>query len=163
MVEIKRRTPSVGETAPSFSLKNSDLKELSLGEFQGKTAVLLFFPAAFSGTCTMELCTFREHIADMVEVNAQVVGISVDLPYTLREFRRTSQLSFQLLSDFDRTTINQYGVVDEDFHGYHAGVAMRSVFVVDAGGTIAWTWVAERQSDTPEFGDVYEAVERLAQ
>src|ERR1700694_1149790 len=106
MVEVKRRTTAVGEMAPTFTLKSSDMKEVSLADFRGKTVVLLFFPAAFSGSCTVELCTFREHIADITASDASVLGISVDLPYALREFRRASQLNFQLLSDFDRATIH---------------------------------------------------------
>jgi peroxiredoxin len=161
MVEIKTRTPAVGEKAPEFTLKDSDMKLVSLDDYRGKTAVLAFFPAAFSSVCTTELCAFHDHMAELNDLGGYIIGISVDLPYTLREFRRTAQIGFPLMSDFDGEAIRSYGVVDEDFEGYHSGVAQRSVFVVDPKGTIAWRWIAAKPTNRPDVGDVYAAVEKI--
>jgi peroxiredoxin len=161
MVEVKRRSPDVGEAAPEFALQDSEFMEVKLGDYRGKTVILAFFPAAFSGVCTMELCTFRDQVAELHELDAFLLGISVDLPYSLREFRKKGQIDFPLLSDFDRQVMNAYGVVDETFHGYHTGVAQRSVFVVDPSGNIAWRWISEKQSESPDIGDVFAAVEGL--
>jgi glutaredoxin-dependent peroxiredoxin len=161
MIERKTRTPAVGEKAPGFTLKDSDMKQVSLDDYRGKTAVLAFFPAAFSSVCTMELCAFRDHMAELNDLDTFVIGISVDLPYTIREFRRANHIGFPLLSDFDGEAIRIYGVVDEDFEGYHSGVAQRSVFVVDPKGTIAWRWIAAKPTNRPDVGDVYLAVESI--
>ena len=159
MIEVRRNSPKVGDQAPGFTLKDSDMKHVSLGDYRGKKVVLAFFPAAFSGTCTTELCTFQKSMHDFNDMDAHILGISVDLPYTLREFRQSEHIGFPLLSDFDRTAINTYAVVDGDFHGYHSGVAQRSVFVIDPAGTLTWSWIAEKQTQQPDYGEVYEAIQ----
>ncbi|GAC1445279.1 MAG: peroxiredoxin [Chloroflexota bacterium] len=153
--------PRVGEPAPNFTLKDTDMKSVSLQSFRGKTLVLSFFPAAFSSVCTSELCTFSEHMPDINEANAQILGISVDLPYTLKQFKQSKGLTFPLLSDFDRHAIESYGIVDRDFNGYNSGVAQRSVFVVDPLGSIVWAWVSGTQGEHPEYGDVLRAAGAL--
>ena len=161
MAQVQTRTPQVGEQAPDFTLPDTDRKLVSLHDLRGKTIVLAFFPAAFSSVCTAELCTFRDSLAQLNRVNGQVVGISVDLPYSLQRFKEAERLEFPLLSDFDRTVIREYGVVDDNFGGFTSGVARRAVFVIDREGKVAWEWVADKPSQQPDYGEVLRVTETL--
>ncbi len=154
MTQVHSASPQVGEQAPDFTLNDTNFKPVSLHDLRGKTVILAFFPAAFSSTCTLELCSFRDHLASLNEAKVEVVGISVDLPFSLQRFKVEQKLAFPLLSDFDRTAIQDYGVVDDKFKGYSSGVAQRSVFVVDPEGKITWQWISEHQGQVPEYGEV---------
>jgi glutaredoxin-dependent peroxiredoxin len=162
VTQMNLSTPNVGDAAPDFTLKDTQMQEVSLRDFRGRTVVVLFFPAAFSGVCTAEMCAFRDNMAAFNDVNAQVLGISVDLPYALRVFKQAQGLEFPLLSDFDHIAIEAYGVVHRAFNGFTSGVAMRSVFVVGPDGTIAWEWIADRQGEAPDYEAVQAAVEKAA-
>jgi peroxiredoxin len=155
--ESQIRTPEIGETAPDFTLLDTDRQPVSLREIRGSTVILVFFPAAFSSTCTKELCTFRDTAERLNESQAQVLGISVDLPWALREYRKANGFMYPLLSDFDRRVIQAYGIVDRTFQGFTSGVAQRSVFVIDPGGTITWEWVSEAQVEQPDYDQVLQA------
>lgn len=162
MVETRTHVPQVGEQAPDFSLKDTNMQPLSLHDFQGQPVILAFFPAAFSSTCTKELCTFRDSLARLNRANAQVLGVSVDLPYALKQFQEAQNLNFPLLSDFDHIAISDYGIIDNNFKGYVTGVARRAVFVVDSSGAIAWEWVADDPSEQPSYDEVIEAASAAA-
>jgi len=84
--------------APSFTLVSSDKKEINLSDYQGKNVILLFFPFAFTGVCTKEMCMMRDDIANYQNLNAEILGISVDSPFTLAKFKEENNLSFPLLS-----------------------------------------------------------------
>lgn len=157
MAQVQNATPEVGDQAPPFTLKDSDMKSVSLQDFRGKTVIVAFFPAAFSRVCTSELCIMADHTRDLTDADAQVLAISVDLPYTLKHFKQEKGLTFPVLSDFDRAAIEAYGVVDRNFGGYTSGVAQRSVFIVDPDGRISWKWVSDAQSDHPEYDEVLQA------
>ena len=120
----------IGTTAPSFTLPAFDKQMVSLEDFRGKNVVLLFFPAAFTGVCTAELCAMRDDIATYQNLDAQILAISVDLPFTLGKFREEQNLNFPLLSDFNKEAATAFDVLYEDFLGMR-GVAKRSVFVID--------------------------------
>src|SRR5450755_838299 len=92
----------VGQAAPEINLYDSDKKKVSLNDYKGKNLLLLFFPQAFTGTCTKELCSTRDNIALYNEANAQVLGISVDSVFTLGRYKEDQQLNFPLLSDFNK-------------------------------------------------------------
>jgi glutaredoxin-dependent peroxiredoxin len=158
MVHVQTRPPQVGEAAPEFTLQNTEFQPVSLHDFRGRKAVVAFFPAAFSGTCTAEMCTLRDSMAQLNRADAQVLGISVDLPYALRQYKKENALDFPLLSDFDHEVIRLYGVVDEAFKSFGSGVAQRSVFVVDQVGSIAWEWVSQRQAEQPDYQEILRAV-----
>ncbi|MBV9280817.1 MAG: peroxiredoxin [Chloroflexi bacterium] len=159
MVDTRIHTPQVGEQAPDFTLNDTERQPISLHDYRGQTVVLVFFPAAFSSVCTKEVCAFRDSLAQLNRSNVQVLGISVDLPYSLREFRRAQNLNFPLLSDFDRVAISDYGVVDNSFNGYVTGVARRSVFVVDPNGAVAWEWLADSPGQQPDYTEVLRVAE----
>lgn len=145
----------IGVKAPSFTLPNQDLEKVSLEELlaEGKPVVLVFFPAAFSPVCTRELCSFRDKMANLGKANAVVVGISVDNPWCLKEFKQVNRLPFDLLSDFNREVVELYDVVLEDLIGFKR-VAKRAVFIVSPDGVIAWKWVSDDPGVEPDYDEI---------
>ncbi|HEV2353010.1 MAG TPA: redoxin domain-containing protein [Puia sp.] len=141
----------IGQPAPEFSLYSSDKQKISLSDFRGKTVVLLFFPQAFTGTCTKELCSTRDNIAAYNNANAQVLAISVDSLFTLARFKDDQHLNFPLLSDFNKTVSATYGCLYDNFVFDMHGVSKRSAFVVDKQGIIRYAEVLENAPDLPDF------------
>jgi peroxiredoxin len=152
---------SVGDDAPDFTapLAKGSVESFTLSDHLDEAPlVLAFFPAAFTGTCTTEMATFEEQLADFEAVGASIYGISIDTPFTLNEFRAQNELSFPLISDTNRELIALYDAsMDFANLGVH-NVAKRSVFVVDSDGQITYTW----QSDDPSIEPDYEAIEAAA-
>ncbi len=140
----------IGSVAPSFNLKDTDGNEVSLQSFQNKNVVVLFFPLAFTGVCTKELCMIRDTMKDYEQLDANVVAISVDSFFTLNEFKKRENYNFPLLSDFNKEAATAYGAIYEDFFGYN-GVAKRSAFVVDRSGKIRYAEVLELAKEFPNF------------
>src|SRR5258708_10899698 len=99
----------VGQQAPDFTLYNSEKEKVTLSDYKGKNVLLLFFPQAFTGTCTKELCNMRDNIALYNQANAQVFGISVDSVFTLGRYKEDQHLNFPLLSDFNKNVSVEYG------------------------------------------------------
>jgi len=130
---------AVGSKAPSFTLYNTDKKPISLSDFAGKILVMNFFPAAFTGVCTEQLCNNRDDQAFYNDLGASVVGISVDMPFSLQAFKEKNNINFDLLSDFNKLTINEYEMYHCNFACGIKGVAKRGVVVVDAKGNIAYS------------------------
>ncbi len=151
----------VGTEAPDFSLPDQDRQTVTLRSFRGQPVLLLFFPGAFSGTCTTELCTFRDGMARLNEAKAQVLGISVDTFFALKAFRAAEGLHFPLLSDFNKQVIRDYGVFDEDMIGLK-GVAKRSVFVLDRDGIVRYREIHDDGREEPDYPKVFAAVAALA-
>jgi glutaredoxin-dependent peroxiredoxin len=148
----------VGTKAPDFTLPNQDREPVKLSE-QTKSGpvVLAFFPAAFSGVCTKEMCTFRDTIGELNKMSAKILGISVDTFFALKAFADAQKLNFPLLSDFNKEVINQYGVVNPDMVGLK-GIAKRAVFVIDKTGTIRHREVLEDARNEPDYGKVRQAL-----
>ncbi len=152
----------VGDKAPDFTAVDWDNKPFALNTLKGKNVVLAFFPAAFSGVCDKEMCTFRDSLADLNRVNAQVVGISVDPRWSLKEFKTKHNLNFPIVSDWDRQVIKKYGVQWPNFGGMQGyTAATRSIFVLDKGGTVRWSWVTDQQGKEPDYAAVKAAVAAL--
>ena len=141
----------VGDKAPDFKLIDTDKKEVSLADFAGKNLIVHFFPAAFTGVCTTQLCTVRDAISMYHNDKCDVVAISVDLPFTLGKFKELQNLNFTLLSDFNKEAINAYGAIYENWILGLKGVAKRAAFVIDAHGTIQYAEVLESAGDLPNF------------
>jgi glutaredoxin-dependent peroxiredoxin len=151
-----------GHAAPDFVLTHklgSDPVRLSEAVKEGPV-VLLFFPLAFSGVCTTELCQVQEDWAQWEALGAKVYGISVDSPFVNARFAETHNLTFPLLSDFNREAATAFGVRNDNFFGMK-GVANRSAFVVDRGGVVRWAWATEDASVLPDFEAIREAVRGL--
>lgn len=155
---------SAGSPAPDFRLFNTDKQEVVLSSFKGnKNVLLLFFPFAFTGTCTKELCGVRDDIARYSRVNAEVFGISVDSPFALGRFKDEQQLPFHLLSDFGKEVSQAYGSYYESFGGMKLpGVSKRSAFVIDKEGVVRYAEVLENAGDIPDFTKINAVLESLA-
>jgi len=141
----------VGDKAPDFKLFSSELKEVSLHDFKGKKVILHFFPMAFTGVCTTQLCTVRDHFGYYEGLNAQVLGISVDSPFTLSKFKEEQQYQFPLLSDFNKDTSAAYGALYQEFLFGLKGVSKRAAFVIDEEGLIRYAEVLEDAGNLPDF------------
>ncbi len=156
-------TADVGQKAPQFTMVNTDLKAVSLSEFAGRNIVLAFYPAAFTGVCQKEMCTFRDALNDFTSANTAVLGVSVDSPFANKEFAAKNGLNFPLLSDITRDVIKQYDVVFNDLAGVKGfTVAKRAVFVIDRQGIIRYKWVAPEPKVEPNYAEVTAAVKKLA-
>jgi glutaredoxin-dependent peroxiredoxin len=150
----------VGSHAPDFTLTNHDRQAVTLSQQRGRPVVLAFFPAAFSSVCEKELCTFRDSLARLNAAQAQVYGISVDTFFTLKAFHDQQRLTFPLLSDFNKDTIRDYGVFNENMIGLK-GIAKRAVFVLDKEGVVRHREVLEDARNEPNYDQVFETLEGL--
>lgn len=152
----------VGDKAPAFTLNDADKKPRSLGEFSGKKTVLAFYPGAFTGVCTKEMCALRDSMSKFNTMNAQVIGVSVDSPYANKAFSSQNNLQFPLLSDYTREVVKKYGIELENFGGLQGySVAKRSVFVLDSEGTVRFAWVSDNPGVEPNYDEVTKAVESI--
>ncbi len=154
--------PQIGEKAPDFTLVNQDRKPVSLRDYRGKVVVLAFYPGAFTATCRKELCTIRDSIAMLEDLDAVVLGVSVNDPFSNKAFHDENVLNFPLLSDYTRETIQDYGVAHENFAGligYTA--AKRSVFIVDKEGMIRYRWVTENPGIEPPYDEIKSYLEEM--
>jgi len=151
----------VGQPAPSFSLYDSEKKKVTLEDLKGKNVLLLFFPQAFTGTCTKELCSMRDNIALYDQVNAQVLGISVDSLFTLARYKDDQQLNFPLLSDFNKEVSKAYDCLYETFVFDMHGVSKRSAFIIDKMGIIRYAEVLETATDLPNFSQIQKTLSEL--
>ncbi|WP_311170978.1 redoxin domain-containing protein [Halobellus ordinarius] len=153
---------SVGDDAPDFTapLADGSVNSFTLSEHLDEAPlVLAFFPAAFTGTCTTEMCTFRDRMANFEDIGATVYGISIDTPFTLNEFRDQNDLNFGLISDTNRELVDAYDV-SMDFADLGVrNVAKRAVFVVDGDGTVTYEWVSDDPGVEPDYEAVAEAAE----
>lgn len=150
-----------GDKAPNFSLRASDTTEVHLSDFENKNLVILFFPLAFTGVCTTELCTMRDSLSLYEDLNASIVAISVDSPFTLAKFKEDNKLNFSLLSDFNKEVSRDYGALYEDFVLGLKGVSKRAAFVVDHAGVIRHAEVLESAGDLPDFKAIETALHEL--
>ena len=150
-----------GQAAPDFSIYDSDKKKVSLSDYKGKNVLLLFFPQAFTGTCTKELCSTRDNIALYNQANAQVFGISVDSVFTLGKYKEDQQLNFPLLSDFNKEVSAAYGSLYDSFVFDMKGVSKRSAFVIDKDGIVRYAEVLETASDLPDFAAIQKTLADL--
>ena len=143
-----------GKQAPDFSLFDTDKNKVNLGDCRGKNILLLFFPQAFTGVCTKELCAVRDDISRYNNVNAVVIGISVDSVFTLKKFKEDQQYNFTLLSDFNKEVSAAYGSLYNDWILEMKGVSKRSAFVIDAAGIVRYAEVLEVAGEIPDFAAI---------
>lgn len=147
--------------APDFELTSNKGEKVHLTELlKNGPVVLAFFPLAFTGVCTAEMCAFRDQMSDYNSLGGQVLGLSVDSRFTLDEFAKKHDLQFPLLSDFNKEVGQAYGVLYEDFLGMK-GVHKRSLFVIDKDGTIKYSWMNEKAGEMPDLAPVQAALKEL--
>ena len=151
----------VGQQAPDFTLYDSEKKQVTLSELKGHNVLLLFFPLAFTSTCTKELCSVRDNIAWYNNVNAKVLGISVDSLHTLARFKEEQKLNFTLLSDFNKDVSAAYSSLYETFGYNMKGVSKRSAFVIDKRGVIRYTEVLENAGEIPHFEEIQHSLSQI--
>jgi len=148
----------VGDKAPDFKLFSSELAAVSLSDFKGKKLVVHFFPMAFTGTCTTQLCTMRDDFGYYEGMNAALLGISVDSPFTLAKFKEDQSYQFPLLSDFNKEVSQAYGAFYDEFVFNLKGVSKRAAFVINEEGIITYAEILESAGDLPDFEAIKQAL-----
>jgi len=151
----------VGQSAPDFTLYDSEKKQVTLSEQKEKNVLLLFFPLAFTSVCTKELCSVRDNISFYNSSNAEVFGISVDALQTLAKFKEDQQLNFTLLSDFNKDVSALYGSLYEMFGYNMKGVSKRSAFIIDKEGIVRYAEVLENAGEVPDFEAIQQVLSGL--
>jgi peroxiredoxin len=152
----------VGDNAPDFTLPDTDLKPRSLKEFLGRKIVLAFFVGAFTSVCTKEMCAFRDSMARLIDLKAQVIGISVNDPFSNKEFAEKNRLTLPILSDYNREVIRTYGIEMHNFAGLDGyTVAERSIFIIDKDGTVRYVWMSEDPTVEPDYAEIEKALQRI--
>ena len=141
--------------APDFKLIDSNLKQKTLADYKGNKTVLLFFPGAFTGVCTKEMCTFRDSMSKFNNLKAKVVGISVDQPFSLSQFAKENNLNFDLLSDATREVSKKYDSLHHDFVNVPGLTASkRSVFILDQNGVVKYKWISDNPGVEPNYAEI---------
>lgn len=154
---------SVGTIAPDFELFDQDKNTLKLSAYRGQKVVLVFFPAAFTGVCKAEVCSFQSAIQRLNGMNAKVVAISRDQPFANKAFATANGLEFPIGSDYTLDVIKAYDVVFENFAGLPGyTTSSRATFVIDSTGTVAYVHVTENPGVEPNYDEIYAAVEATA-
>lgn len=147
-----------GQPTPQFILISSALKSVSLADFKGRKVILHFFPLAFTGVCTAQLCAMRDSFGYYDGLNATILGVSVDSPFTLAKFKEENNYQFDLLSDFNKEVSQAYGAFYEQFAMGLKGVAKRAAFVIDEDQNIIYAEVLEDAGQLPDFAAIAEKV-----
>lgn len=150
----------VGQKAPDFTLLSHKREKISLADLTQKGQVVLaFYPAAFTGVCEKELCRFRDAMADLNGLNASVVGISVDAPFSNAAFAAKNGVEYPLLSDYARDAVRAYGVALDNFAGMPGyTAAQRAVFIVNGDGVVTYEWIAPNPGVEPDYAAVQAAL-----
>lgn len=150
-----------GKPAPDFTLFDSDKNKVTLSDLRGKNVLLLFFPQAFTSTCTRELCAVRDDISRYSNANARVIGISVDSVFTLKKYKEDQHYNFPLLSDFNKEVSALYGSLYSHWILEMKGVSKRSAFVIDKNGLIRYAEVLESAGEVPDFNAINQVLDSL--
>ncbi len=143
-----------GQQAPEFTLRDNEKNKVTLSDYKGKNVLLLFFPLAFTSTCTKELCFMRDNLTTYNNLDAQVFGISVDSLFSLDKFKKEQNLNFPLLSDFNKVVSTAYDTIYEHFFNDMDGVSKRSAFLIDKEGIVRYAEVLENASEVPNFNAI---------
>lgn len=151
----------LNQNAPDFSLFDTEKKKITLSEMKGKNVLILFFPLAFTSTCTTELCSMRDNLSFYNSMNAEVLGISVDSLFSLGKFKEEQKLNFSLLSDFNKEASKAYGCLYDTFVFDMQGVSKRSAFIIDKEGVVRYEEVLEKAGDLPNFEAINDVLKGL--
>jgi peroxiredoxin len=149
--------PTIGQPAPDFTLPSTSGQEVQLSSFRGRENVLVaFFPLAFTGVCTAEMCAFSEDYSRFEKAGTRVLPVSVDAVPSLKAFKEKERMSLDLLSDFHRTASRAYGVLLED-----KNLSQRAYFLVDKQGVLRWSHVESELGHRREDAELLEQIARL--
>ena len=149
----------LGQSAPDFNLLDTGRETVSLSGLRGGKVVLVFFPAAFTGVCEKELCSFRDALSQFNDLGSTVLGICVDSPFANAAFASKNDLNFKVLSDYTRSAVSAYDIQVENFAGMAGYVAAnRAVFVVNEQGLVTYEWIAPNLGTEPNYDEVKAAV-----
>ncbi len=151
----------IGSIAPDFTLFNSEKQEVTLSQYLGKSVVLLFYPQAFTGVCTTELCDIRDNLNVYSTLNAEILAISVDSVFTLENWKQQQGFNFQMLSDFNKTVSIAYETIYETFAFGMKGVSKRSAFVVDSKGVLRYVEILDNAGEIPNLDKIKEVLATL--
>lgn len=144
----------IGTPAPQFTLFNSEKQEVSLSQFLGRNVVILFYPQAFTGVCTEELCSVRDNLKEYETLNAEILAISVDSVFTLDNWKTQQGYNFQMLSDFNKEVSAAYDSIYETFAFGMKGVSKRSAFVIDTMGVVKHAEILENAGEMPNLDEI---------
>ena len=152
----------IGDKAPGFTLTDTNLKPRKLGEFLGNKIVLAFFVGAFTSVCTKEMCTFRDSMARLTDLKAQIIGIAVTDPFSNKAFAEKNFLSFPILSDHNRKVIRAFGIEMPNFAGVKGyTTSKRAIFIVDQKGVIRYIWMTDDPTVEPKYGEIERLLEKM--
>lgn len=150
----------VGQKIPDVELVDTERKPVKLSSYNGKPVILLFYPGAFTGVCTKELCTFRDSMAKFNGLN--VVGISVDAPFANKAFKTENKIEFPLLSDYNREAVRAFNNYHENFAGLKGYTASkRAVYVLDGDEIVRFKWVSENPGVEPDYDTVVKEADKV--
>lgn len=151
---------TIGEKAPNFTLVTTDMKSITNADYVGKNVVLLFFPLAFTSVCTQEMCTANDDMNIYKDLDAEIIGVSVDSPFVLQKFGEDNNIQFKLASDFNRTTSRAFDTLfEDDFLGL-TGFSKRSAYVIDKAGALRYAETTDGKS-LPDFDKIKEVLKSL--
>ncbi len=154
---------NLNEIAPDFNLKNTEKNDIALSSYKGKTVVLAFYPGAFTGVCDTEMCSLRDSMNSFNDLNAAVLGISVDSPWANAEFAKKYEINFNLLSDYNRDVSKAYNMIFNGLGGLEGyECSNRGVIIIDGEGLIQYRWVAENPGVEPNYSEIIEKVKSLS-
>ena len=154
---------NLNEIAPDFNLKNTEKNNIALSSYKGKTVVLAFYPGAFTGVCDTEMCSLRDNMNSFNDLNATVLGISVDSPWANAEFAKKYEINFNLLSDYNRNVSKAYDMIFNGLGGLEGyECSNRGVIIIDEQGLIKYRWVAENPGVEPNYSEIIEKVKSLS-
>lgn len=151
----------IGQKAPDFKLINTNKEEVTLANFKGKNLVVFFFPMAWTGVCTKEMCSIQEDYNAYSGMNAETVGVSVDSFFALKRFGEDNKITFPLLSDFNKIMIRDYDMILPDFAFGYKNVAKRATVVIDKEGIVRFIEVLPNPGEMPNMDAIKQAVQQL--
>ncbi|HPD54035.1 MAG: peroxiredoxin [Bacteroidia bacterium] len=151
----------IGQKAPDFKLINTNKEEVTLANFKGKNLVVFFFPMAWTGVCTKEMCSIQEDYNAYSGMNAETIGVSVDSFFALKRFGEDNKITFPLLSDFNKIMIRDYDMILPDFAFGYKNVAKRATVVIDKEGIVRYIEVLPNPGEMPNMDAIKQAVQQL--
>ena len=149
---------NVGDKGPDFTLMAYDRSMETLSEHTGNRIILAFYPAAFTGVCTTEICTFSDSLTKLSESDTTIFGISADNVFANKIFAEQNNIKFPLLCDVERTAIKAYGVDIENFGAPGYVASQRSIFVIEEDGSIGYAWIADNPGIEPNYSEVFDYI-----